>query len=135
MNPNKTNAFRNIALTLFVAAIVGFTSCEKYIWAPPVFEPPDTTGGFDTVYYGTDVAPLFPAYGCAGCHPGFVQPDLRVNNSYESLTTGGFVNLTDPPASKIITKIDADHQGGMSFDDTSVILNWIYQGANNYTKQ
>jgi hypothetical protein len=122
-------------VTLFIAAIVGFTSCEKYIWDPPKFEPPDTTGGFDTVYYGTDVAPLFPKYNCTGCHPGFLAPDLTTANSFAALTTGGFVNLDNPANSLIITKIEDDHQGGMSFEDISIILNWIYQGAKNYTKQ
>lgn len=135
MDQNKTKIFRNIAITFFIVAIAGFTSCEKYIWDPPTYIPPDTTN-FDTIYYNTDVAPLFPANNCTNCHnSGGVNPVLTTDKSYDALINGGFVNTTDPLASKIVTKIQAGHMGGMSFDETKVIIDWIYQGAENYTKQ
>lgn len=136
MDQNKTKIFRNIAVTLFIAAVIGFTSCEKYIWDPPTYIPPDTTGGFDTIYYGTDVAPLFPSYGCTNCHKsGGFDPHLTTDVSFEVLTGGSYINKDNPPQSLIVTKIDADHMGGMSFDDTKIIIDWIYQGARNFTKQ
>jgi len=135
MNQNKSKIFRNVAITIVIAAIAGFTSCEKYIWDPPTYEPPDTTD-FDTIYYDTDVAPLFPANNCSNCHKnGGVNPNLTPDNSYDALINGNYVNTLDPPSSKIVTKIQSGHMGGMSFDDTKIIIDWIYQGAENYSKQ
>jgi len=135
MDQNKSKFFRNVAVTLVIAAIAGFTSCEKYIWDPPTYIPPDTSN-FDTIYYNTDVAPLFPSYKCTNCHKtGGLNPYLTVDKSYDALIDGNYVNTVDPPSSEIVTKIQSGHQGGMNFDDTKVIIDWIYQGAKNYTKQ
>jgi len=135
MSQNRSKFFRNIAVTLVIAAIAGFTSCEKYIWAPPIYIPPDTSN-FDTIYYDTDVAPFFPSYKCTNCHKnGGQHPYLTTDVSYNQLIDGGYINTVDPPASGIIDKIESGHMGGMSFDDTKIIIDWIYQGAENYTKQ
>ena len=135
MNQNKSKFFRNVAVSLVIAAIAVFTSCEKYIWDPPTYIPPDTTD-FDTIYYDTDVAPLFQSYKCTNCHKtGSQKPNLMPDDSYDALINGNYVNTDDPPASKIVTKIESGHMGGMSFDDTKSIIDWIYQGAKNYSKQ
>ena len=132
MDKSKMKIWRNIAVTAFIAAIVILSSCEKYVWEPEIYVPPDTTGGFDTIYYSAEIAPLFPAYGCTGCHPAIKDPDLSVDNSYESLTTGGYIDLVEPTESIIVVKIDEPHMGGMSNDDLTLIIDWIYQGAENY---
>ncbi|MEZ4999745.1 MAG: hypothetical protein R2727_03410 [Bacteroidales bacterium] len=82
------------------------------------------------------MAPLFSVdHNCAGCHnSGGQPPDLTLANIYDELLDG-YVNTDNPTASIIITKIEAGHMGGMPFDDKKIILDWIYQGAKNYTKQ
>ena len=122
----------NIAFSFIVLAIIGLTACEQYSYDPPVYEPPDTSQPYDTVYYARDVAPLFPAYGCTGCHGGGIKPDLRVNESYEALTSGGYINIDEPLQSIVIIKIDDEGHGGTwSFEDRSTLLDWIYTGADN----
>jgi hypothetical protein len=135
MSKTRIKIFRNAAVTLLTVAVIGLTSCEKYIWDPPTYIPPDTTGGFDTIYFNTDVAPLFGDHNCTNCHKnGGQSPNLTPDNTYAALTNG-FINVDDPPSSEIITKIESGHMGGMPFDDTKIILDWIYQGGENYIKQ
>ncbi|HUS87632.1 MAG TPA: hypothetical protein VMW76_10355 [Bacteroidales bacterium] len=127
---NKIKILKNIVVTALIAAIIGFTSCEKYIWDPPRYEPPDTTGGFDTIFYSLELAPLFPQYNCTACHPGVHSPDLRVNNSYGSLTTGGYIDMDNPPQSKVVEKMeDSGHGETFSAAHVTLFIDWIYQGA------
>lgn len=132
MNRKILTAISNTALTLIVIAITGLTACEQYSYDPPVYEPPDTTEPYDTVYYSTDIAPLFPAYNCTGCHGGGIKPDLRESESYEELTEGNYINLDEPEESSLIIKIDdPGHGGTWSNDDRFLLLDWIHQGAQN----
>jgi hypothetical protein len=134
MSRKESKKMRNIALTLVIVAIAGFTSCEQYIWDPPEYIPPDTTGGFDTIFFNTDIAPLFVNNNCTGCHKsGGTSPDLTAASAYDALVPD-YVNLDNPPNSEIYTKIDDGHMGGMPFDDKKLILDWIYQGARNFTE-
>ena len=134
MSRKESKKMRNIALTLVIVAIAGFTSCEQYIWDPPEYIPPDTTGGFDTIYFNVGIAPLFVNNGCTNCHKsGGIPPDLTAANAYDALVPG-FVNLENQDKSKIYTKIESGHQGGMPFENRKMILDWIYQGARNFTK-
>ncbi len=116
--------------TMLITAIIGFTACEKYNYDPPVYVPPDITQPYDTVYYGQDIAPLFPAYNCTDCHGGAISPNLKESESYESLTEGGYLNMESPVESTVIVKIDdPGHGGTWSTEDRTTLLDWIYQGA------
>lgn len=130
----KLKILKNAGVVAAIIAVIAFSSCEKYVWDPPKFIPPDTTKPFDTVFYSTDVAPLFPSYNCTGCHSGGINPDLRVNNSYAALTNpaNSYVNVQDPLTSRLIVQIKEPHGGGMSADDINTLLNWISQGAKDY---
>ncbi len=128
----RTKVVINIAFTVIITAIIGLTACEKYSYDPPVYVPPDITQPYDTVYYSTDVAPLFPAYNCTGCHGGAISPDLRESESYESLTEGDYTDFNNPLESIVIEKIeDPGHGGTWKTKDIHTLLDWIYQGAQD----
>jgi len=79
------------------------------------------------------VAPVFVNAGCTGCHSGGTAPDLRADKSYNSLTTGNYVNVSDPASSKIVMKINSGHgtSNTISATDKALLLKWIEEGANN----
>lgn len=132
MNRKIMMAISNTALAFIILAIAGLTACEQYSYDPPVYEPPDTTQPYDTVYYSTDIAPLFPAYNCTGCHGGGISPDLRESESYQALTEGDYINMDNPEESVLMIKIDdSGHGGTWNNDDRFLLLDWIYQGAQN----
>ena len=129
---NKIKILKNVAVTALIAAIIGFTSCEKYIWDPPRHEPPDSTVA--PISYSTELAPLFPQYNCTGCHGGMILPDLRVGNSYQSLTAipGKYINMDNPPQSEVVKSMeDSGHGAQFSTEHVTLFIYWIYQGALN----
>jgi hypothetical protein len=85
------------------------------------------------VSFKNDVAPIFVKAGCAGCHAGSNPPDFRTDQSYASLTSGGFVDNTVPAASKLVVKINSGHatSGNITANDKDALLKWIEQGAKN----
>ena len=132
MNRKIMMVISNTAPALIILAIAVLSSCEQYSYDPPVYTPPDSTQAYDTVYYSTDIAPLFPAYNCTACHGGAISPDLRESESYEELTEGNYIDLNEPEESVVIIKIDdSGHGGTFSTDDRFLLLDWIYQGAEN----
>lgn len=132
MRSTKSLIVRNIVVVAFIAAIIAFSSCEKYIWDPPVIEPPDTTGGFDTIFYLIEIAPLFPDYSCTSCHGGAIAPDLRPEFSYDQLTTLGLIDATNPGESDVVEKMESETHGAKwSFDHIKLFTDWVYQGAMN----
>jgi hypothetical protein len=100
---------------------------------PPVDTSGNDTTGTDTTNYvsfSKEVQPIFDAK-CVSCHKGARNPDLRPENSYASLTTGGYV--TQPAAdSKLYKKItSSSHSSMTSQDQKNTIYLWIGQGAKN----
>ena len=74
---------RRLAL-LFAGVLIALaTGCEKYIIPPPVIE--------EGVSYAEQVQPVFDDK-CVSCHSGGMDPDLRPEESYEFLTTNGYVD-------------------------------------------
>src|SRR6187551_3514334 len=87
-----------------------------------------------------DVQPIFNR-DCAlsGCHvtpipPGH-NPDLVAGNAHEALTSGGYINTTDPTNSVLYLSVNG---GGMpagraplSQNDLKIIEAWITEGAKN----
>lgn len=130
MNKKRIKAIINIAFAFLIIAIVGLTACEKYSYDPPVYVPPDTTQPYDPVSYSQQIAPLFPAYNCTGCHGGAISPDLRESESYEALTEGGYINVDSYKESIVVKKIeDPGHGGTWSTKDLWLLFDWIYIGA------
>ncbi len=137
----KTISFLGVVAILLV--IIAFSSCEKYVWDPPVYVPPDTTQPWDTVYYSEDIAPLFPEHNCTMCHSGGIAPDLRLDKSFDALTNpdNSFVyydKQADPAETpmdcRLIKQIQTGHNGGMPAGDVDLIADWIAHGAKNYTR-
>ena len=113
-----------LAALIIIAAIGGLSSCEKYSWVPEKVNP------VDTVHFATEIQPVFTA-NCASCHGGARQPDLREGKSYESLTTGGYVNQPGE-TSVLYTKMTAaDHASRSNDVEKQKVLIWINQGALN----
>ena len=104
--------------------MVFFSSCEEYKITQEEIDPGET------VLFQTQIQPIFNA-NCITCHKGSRNPDLRDGNSYESLTTGGYVNL--PAAdSKLYKKIISSSHTSFTIDpEKQLIYNWIDQGAQN----
>ena len=112
------------AAFLIPAGMVFFSSCEEYKIIQEEIDPGET------VLFQTQIQPIFNA-NCITCHKGSRNPDLRDGNSYESLTTGGYVNL--PAAdSKLYKQIISSSHTSFTIDpEKQLIYNWIDQGAQN----
>ena len=122
---NRLNLLKHLlAVLVIIAAIGGLSSCEKYTWMPEVINP------VDTVHFQADIQPIFTA-NCISCHGAIRQPDLRDGKSYESLTTGGYVNQPGE-TSKLYTRMTAsDHAPRSTDTDKQKVLIWINQGSLN----
>jgi hypothetical protein len=122
----KLNRLRQLlAAFILIAAIVGFSSCEKYSWIPV---PINTA---DTIHFQTEIQPIFNA-NCVSCHTSIRKPDLRDGKSYESLTTNGMI---DQPGETSILYLqmttETSHIPRSSDADKQKVLIWINQGALN----
>jgi len=119
---------RHLTTLLLGLLLIGLVSCE-YV----TIEPNDVVLPDEPVSFATQVAPVFVNAGCTGCHSGGTAPDLRADKSYNSLTTGNYVNVSDPASSKIVMKINSGHgtSNTISATDKALLLKWIEEGANN----
>ncbi len=109
-----------IGIGVFMALATG---CEKYIILPPVIE--------EGVSYAEQVQPIFNDK-CVSCHSGNQNPDLRPEESWEFLTTNGYVDTLNPESSKIYNKLlSGAHESRATEADKLLILTWITEGAQN----
>lgn len=121
----KLNKIRQILVAiLFIAAVEGFSSCEKNTFTLPVADP-DLT-----VYFAADVQPIFTA-NCIGCHGGTQSPDLRAGKSYNILTSRGYVALPGETSRLYVKMTSAEHASRSTATEKGKVLNWINQGALN----
>jgi hypothetical protein len=86
------------------------------------------------VLYNQDIIPIFQN-NCisSGCHNGTVAPDLRPENAYDALWTGGFINVEVPEESELYLWM-TDAKGpmpplGSNATNNATVLQWIEQGA------
>ena len=116
------NDFRNIMWILLVAMLI--FACES-----KQREPFNADSLPDNISFEMDIAPRFSA-NCTKCHNGTRPPNLNPDEAYVELTSGGYINTSDPENSKLYQEIDG---GGMtqyaSDEDRAYILEWIKQGA------
>jgi len=85
-----------------------------------------------------DVQPIFDRdCNMSGCHDAGPahSPSLVKEKAYQDLTSGGYVNTTDPENSVLYLSVNG---GGMpagraplSENDKKLILGWITDGAKN----
>ena len=121
----RTKLFcRAVTALLIPVSMIFFSSCEEYKIVQEEVDPGET------VLFQTQVQPIFND-NCITCHKGSRNPDLRDGNSYESLTTGEYVNL--PAAdSKLYKQIISSSHTSFTIDpEKQLIYNWIDQGAQD----
>lgn len=109
---------------VLISAAAGFTSCEKYQWAPVKVDPEVV------IFFQKDIQPIFTA-NCTSCHGATKAPDLRDGKSYAALTKGAYINLPGETSKLYLKMTGADHAPRSSSTDKQNILNWINQGAKN----
>ena len=112
-----------VALIL-IAAVEGFSSCEKYSYSLPAVDSNQTW------HFQTDIQPIFNS-DCVTCHNGAKQfPDLRSGKSYLSLTKGGYVTLPGE-TSRLYHQMstNSDHIPRSTDTEKLKVLYWINQGA------
>ena len=122
----KMKRIRQIFVALvLIAAVEGFSSCEKYSFSQPAVDPNATW------HLQADIQPIFNS-NCITCHGGIQSPDLRSGKSYLALTKGGFVK--SPGESSILyhqITTNTDHIPRTTSAEKLKILYWISQGALN----
>ena len=112
---------------IFSAVLTGillFGSCEKVVYPTVVIELPDS------VSYSLDIQPIWDNK-CVTCHDGGRDPDLKPENSYVSLISGGYVNIVEPEESKLMKKLYGSHDSRATETEKQLILLWIEEGAKN----
>jgi hypothetical protein len=115
---------RVLVLFSFIATVGILSSCEKYTYNPPAVDPNATWS------LQTDIQPIFSS-NCVGCHNGTRPPDLRVGESFEYLTTRGYVNLPAESSKLYLKIIDPGHAARSTAAEKLKVLYWITQGAMN----
>jgi hypothetical protein len=123
----KLKRMRQIFIALIlIAAVKGFSSCEKYSFSPPAVDPNQIW------HFQTDIQPIFNGI-CITCHNGKTQfPDLRNGKSYASLKSAGFI--TPPGETSILyhqMTTNSDHIPRSTDVQKLEVLYWINQGALN----
>ena len=121
----KLKRIRQIFVALvLIAAVEGFSSCEKYSYTERPVDP-NTTWHFQA-----DIQPIFDS-NCITCHGGVQAPDLRTGKSYLSLTKGGFVKAPGELSRLYIQMNSSGHSSKSTSSDKFKVLYWINQGSLN----
>jgi hypothetical protein len=124
MNQKLKKVKKILVGLMLVAAVAGFSSCEKYTYTPPEVDP------ITEWKLNSDIQPIFEA-SCVSCHGGTVSPDLRTGKSFNALSKGGYVALP-AETSKLYKKvIESGHSARTTATEKLKILYWITQGAKN----
>jgi hypothetical protein len=124
---------------LAILAIVSFfISCEYEfieIATPEPPDPGDTTQPFDTIFYSTQIEPIFANSNCTGCHSSGSFLDLTTGASYNSIMGGNLAIPFDAENSKIYyyphPQIGTHNNKYSTVDEANLIYSWIYQGCLN----
>lgn len=119
--------------------MIGVSSCKKAVTV--VIEPTGNTISTDkTVSFSGDIVPLF-VKNCngTGCHAsGAKSPDLTEAKAYSSLSSGGYLNVSNPAKSKLYLSLTG--KSGMVMpigtannpsNINNLVLAWIQKGAKN----
>ena len=114
----------SVKIILIFLVVVCISSCEKVTLEPEEYD-------FDEpVSFEQDIVPIFENK-CVACHNDNRNPDLRSENAFQSLTTGGFVNTSEPELSTLYEVLQGSHDSRASELEKNKILAWIKQGAKN----
>jgi hypothetical protein len=124
----KIIRLQTIVVSIILSVILLLAACEKVSYNVGVDD--NGGGGTDTVFFQTEVQPIFTA-NCITCHHGSRNPDLRSGNSYSSLTSGGYVN-SPAETSRLYVQITSSSHTSLTLPaEKQLIFNWIQQGAMN----
>lgn len=123
MKQTEMKSLTVIIALILIAGAAMLSSCEKYSFKVETINPGDS------IHFQAVIQPIFTD-NCILCHNSSRNPDLRESNSYNSLSSGGYI---DSPFSscKLYTKVNGNHPSGLSETDRAKILTWILQGAKN----
>lgn len=126
--------FKQTFLAIFCISIL--ISCEYdyiEIVKPPPPPPPCDTCDVDTVFFSTQIEPIFTSSTCTSCHNSSSFLDLTAGNSYASIFANNKVVPGEPENSIIYTEPDpvtgSHYKNYSSSDDSDLIYQWIFQGA------
>lgn len=120
-------------LLLLLGMMALIYSCYyEYPPEPLPIEPED-------VSFNTHVLPILATKcGTSQCHDGTKVPDLTTELAYNSLRSGGYLNLTFPHESLLYTSLNEGINGlqmppagALSELEKELILVWITKGAPN----
>lgn len=84
-----------------------------------------------------DIIPIFnSSCNTSGCHNGSVAPNLTSGNAYSALTTGGYLNTSNPESSELYQWMKGNRSTVMPLSGANPtynakVLAWIKQGALN----
>lgn len=128
-----------ISKFLLLSIVIGglATSCEKAYVLPKPKEviPIDPGAPPATVFYATDIQPIFNSNGCTGCHNGSQSPNLSVGLSHAALVPS-YVVANSPSTSQLYLTLspggnmDANY-AQISAAELAKIETWINEGARD----
>ena len=121
----KFNRIRQILVVLvLIAAVEGFSSCDKYTYLPRPVDPDATW------YFQADIQPILNS-NCISCHGGAVSPDLREGKSYAALTKSKFITTPGETSGLYVQLNSSSHAAKTTLSEKQKVLYWINQGALN----
>lgn len=121
----KFNRIRQILVALvLIAAVEGFSSCDKYAYLPRPVDPNTTW------HFATDIQPIFNA-NCITCHGGAQSPDLRAGKSYAALTKQRLLTPPGETSGLYVQLNSSSHASRTTSSEKQKVLYWINQGALN----
>src|SRR5436189_515746 len=97
--------------------------------------PPDPNAPPQNVSFSGDLQPIFNT-NCtsSSCHGGGHQPTLTPEESYNSIMSGGFVNVAIPTESILYQELQGGSMpptGKLPSAQIQMVLDWIKIGAPN----
>ena len=125
----------NISIVIVFLVVGLISSCQYDNIVEPVIPPPNPT---DTISFVNQVEPIYNNNSnCTACHnTGGQHPDLTTGNAYNSITSMGLVNLSNPETSVIYWFPNLDNSSDHTWEkytdvQAQLVLQWIKQGALN----
>ncbi|MDX1407344.1 MAG: hypothetical protein R3330_04405 [Saprospiraceae bacterium] len=120
---------------LFAFALTAALVLNQGCYYDQVLPEPDPEP-IDTVSFSMDVIPIFNmSCNTSSCHgAGAVAPDLSPANAYQALSTGGYINVTEPELSELYQWMRGNRDipmpiTGPNSEYNGIVLAWIKQGA------
>lgn len=126
MNQKVKKLRQSLVAVIILAAVAGFTSCEKYKILPQPVDP-------NAIWsFKTDIQPIFNEK-CVKCHgSGGSNPlILSEGKSYDALIKGGYVTAPAETSKLYSEMTGSSHDSRSSDSEKLKVLYWIEQGAKN----